>query len=87
MARRRSALPRRPDTSNYGGLIEMRRCRATGTFVGLYDTVKADMDQDTPYATVCETHGQNAGHDTLSRARSSMAFPEWCEDCHPKLYK
>lgn len=73
----------------HAGLIEMRKCRATGFKVGLYDSLEAGMESDpeTPYSTVCEEHGAIVCHSTLKLARDSMAYPEWCGDCQEIMVK
>jgi hypothetical protein len=65
------------------GLIERRRCRLTGLQVGLYNGLKSgfDADEESPWVTMCEEHGNLVNHQTLRLARSHMVVPEWCEEC------
>jgi hypothetical protein len=84
------------DTDGIAGLVETRRCRASGTLVSVYHNVQAKLDcgctfmngrtdhdpeQHNPFSTVCEDHGNLVIHKTLALARSHMAWPEWCEEC------
>jgi len=75
-------------TDGFVGLVESRRCRATGLEVGLYAAEQAGIESDpeVPWATVCEEHGSVVCHPTLALARSHMARPEWCEECGPALF-
>ncbi len=91
---RRAAAPlRRPkvpgplaqEAAQRAGCVQLRRARATGTVVGVYDGKAAGFDHDdgaNPWSTVCETHGTIASHPTRALAVSHAADPEgWCEDC------
>lgn len=69
------------------GLIEVRRNRITKLEVGLYHARQGgiDTDEENPWATVCHEHGSLVIHPSLRLARSSLAYPEWCEDCQSVL--
>ncbi len=74
---------------DYAGLVDYRRARSTGTFVGLYKSSEAGMEEDPelPWTTVCEEHSTLVCHRTRALAASHLPHPEeWCEDCqkeHP----
>jgi hypothetical protein len=65
------------------GLVERKRCRATGGEIGLYAAEQAELDDDPthPWAVVCEKHGTILRAETMKLARAHMSYPEWCEDC------
>jgi hypothetical protein len=75
---------KRPD---YAGLRQWRKCRSTGTMVGVYDGLAADMDTEAGrWQTVCEAHCTICSHDTLALALDHAAAPEgWCEECAAAL--
>lgn len=71
----------------HAGLINMRKCRATGFKVGLYRSAESGLEEDPeyPYSTVCEEYGSIVCHATLRLARDSMSYPEWCGECQEIL--
>jgi hypothetical protein len=72
----------------YAGLVQMRRARETKTYVGIYRSDDAGLDDGggtTPYTTVCEEHGLNVAHETLAMARHHASNPTgWCSDCQDR---
>lgn len=78
------------------GLVETRRCRASGTQVSIYHNEQAGLDCGCTFmagkkdhdpefhysfSTLCEDHGNLVIHKTLTLARSHAPMPEWCEEC------
>lgn len=79
---RRSA--REYSHNGLAGCVTQRKARQTGTLVGVYQANQAGMESDpeTPWATVCEEHGNLVCHPTLAFAMGHAADPQgWCEDC------
>lgn len=77
-----------PSTADHAGIVESRLNRKSGTVISLYRGEDSGLDDDPthPWVTVCEAHGNLVAHQTRTLARTAMAFPDWCEDCHPKLF-
>ncbi len=71
----------------FAGLIVQRRNRLTGALIGVYQADLAGMecDPETPYATVCEDHSYIVCSRTQKLAIAAMRYPDWCEECNPKL--
>lgn len=69
--------------SDLAGCRQLRRCRGTGTVVGVYHAETAHLCPEAgPWVTVCEDHGTTCGHDTLRLARWHASAPEqWCDEC------
>lgn len=80
-------MPTKKPESDEAGLIERRKCRLTGLEVALYNGLESgiDSDEEHPWVTVCEAHGNLVNHPSLRLARSHMAMPEWCEECQKIL--
>ena len=68
---------------DYAGLIDYRKARSTGTFVGLYIAEMAHADtQGGKYITICEEHSTVINHATRQLAASHMSSVDsWCEQC------
>lgn len=69
---------------DWAGLVQMRKARETGTYVGVYRSNEAgiESDPDLPWVTVCEKHSTCVCH--TSRAQALLAAPKpasWCEEC------
>jgi len=68
------------------GLVEQRKCRATGFLVGLYKTVdqasQQEADEAGRYSVVCEEHSTVVCVSSLSMGRYTMAHPaHFCDEC------
>ncbi|MSQ55772.1 MAG: hypothetical protein EXR31_10440 [Betaproteobacteria bacterium] len=72
---------------DYAGLRQYRRSRITGTRVGVYNSVEAEIDTgEDAWAVVCEDHGAMVAMPTRRMAEESMGDPTmWCEDCRSVL--
>lgn len=68
---------------NYAGIREYHRSRQTGTMIGVYDGIAAEMDVEAGrWQTVCEEHGTILSHATRRIASDHSRVPlEWCEEC------
>ena len=69
---------------DHAGLVQYRRARQSGTFVGIYRSLEAgiESDPDLPWATVCEPHAGVVCHRTLELARRFAPVPlDWCPTC------
>ncbi len=62
--------------------ILTRKCRVTGTLIGLYKD-DFEADPELPWTTVCEEHNTLVSHPSKALALAAMSFPEWCEECQP----
>lgn len=69
------------------GCVQLRKCRATGTMVGVYRAAEAGMETDpeTPWCAVCEEHHTLVCTATRKQAETAASYPDFCEDCQPKL--
>lgn len=69
------------------GCVQLRRCRATGTVVGVYRSVAAgiETDPELPWSTVCEEHHTVVCSATRQLAEVAACYPDFCEECQPKL--
>jgi hypothetical protein len=65
------------------GCVTQWTCRATGTLVGLYHSMQAEMESDPelPWSTVCEVHGTLVSHTNLRNARFTRDPTDFCDDC------
>lgn len=65
------------------GCRQLRRCRSTGTMVGVYEAEEAHLDPaGGRWVTVCEDHGYVCNHETLALARWHASEPiTWCAGC------
>jgi len=91
-ARLATTLPRVPHgRKQYGfnglaGCVEQRKARENGRLVGIYHNEQAGFDDEMPWSTVCEEHGQIIAHKTLKLARWHASNPTgWCEHCTPAI--
>jgi hypothetical protein len=68
---------------DHAGLRSYAQARSTGTHVGIYDGIEADLDTDGGrWQTICEEHGGIISHLTIRLAREWAPHPEdWCEYC------
>jgi len=73
--------------AGYAGLVEMRKCRVTKDYIGVYRSAEAGLeaDPDLPWSTVCESHSYIVSHSTLANARAAASYPDWCEECSAKM--
>ena len=82
-----SARPLSPNAqiaAQRAGCLIYRKARSTGTYVGLYRSAEAGMEDDPelPWSTVCEEHHTLVCHPTRKLAESHLSNPEgWCEEC------
>ena len=67
----------------WAGLVQMRKARETGTYVGVYRAAEAGLDPEAgPWNVVCEPHGSILGTESLALARRHASNPTgWCQDC------
>lgn len=75
------------DFNGLAGCVTQRKSRESKVLVGLYQAAQAGMeiDPETPWATVCEDHGNIVCHPTLTAAHHFLGFPaHWCDDCRDK---
>jgi hypothetical protein len=72
---------------NYAGLRSYSKARSTGTIIGVYDGIEAELDTDGGrWQTVCEPHGWIISHRTLALALSFASCPEeWCDYCSGQI--
>lgn len=71
------------------GCRQLRYTNKLGALVGLYQAAESgiEMDPETPWATVCEDHGNLLCHKTRLLAERHLGYPqEWCEDCQAIFY-
>jgi hypothetical protein len=74
-------------TYDYNGLlgcVSQHKSQKTKVIVGVYHGEQSglDCDTETPWLTVCETHGACVGHPTLKLAKQWAPYSfDWCEDC------
>ena len=70
------------------GLVQYRKARQTGTYVGVYRSAEAGLDDGdgaTPWTTVCEEHSQTLACESRKQALYFASAPlDWCQDCSPK---
>ncbi len=77
-------MPKEYSFNGLAGCVVQRKARQTKLLVGLYQAEQAGMESDseTPWATVCETHGSIVCHPTFQIAQSHLSDPVgWCEVC------
>lgn len=66
------------------GCVTQRKCRETGTLVGLYHSDQSGMESDPelPWTTVCEKHNTLVSHTTLALAKMTLSHPTaFCDEC------
>lgn len=72
--------------NGFAGCVTQRRCRATGSLVGVYRNDQAGLDAAEPWSAVCEDHGIAQAFDRLDLAQDHARNPaEWCAECRAKL--
>jgi hypothetical protein len=64
------------------GCVQQRKCRATGVLVGVYRCDQAGLDDNAPWATICEEHSTILSTTSLGAARSFASDScSWCDAC------
>lgn len=67
---------------NRAGCVQIRKSRATGAIVGVYNAEQAGLDSGSgAWATVCETHNTLVNHESLALALYHAPAVIWCEYC------
>ena len=72
------------EDSNKGGLagcVQSSKNRHTETIINVYNAKEAGIDSEDKWITSCEDHGQMISSKSLSKAKNSASYPEWCSEC------
>ena len=75
-------MSKRKPHNNECGYIAEKIFKPSGSHIVIYVATKQAIDVvPDKYAVVCSLHGTMVGMSSVSKARSFMKHPEFCERC------